>query len=493
MKKIQFVLAIVVILLSQISFAQVRIDSDSPAISVAAPSKDYKIEKVANDPMNTVIYTLENGLKVYMSVNKEEPRVQTYIAVRVGSKNDPKENTGLAHYFEHLMFKGTQKFGTTDWEKEKTYIKQIEELYEVYIKTTDKEKRNEIYKEIDKLSFEASKLAIPNEYDKLMKLIGSRGTNAATSNDFTFYVENIPSNQIENWAKIQSDRFQNPVLRLFHTELETVYEEKNMSLTNDRRKANDAMMAALYPNHPYGQQTTLGTAEHLRNPSMVAINNYFDKYYVPNNYCIVLSGDFNPEEAIKVIDKYFGKIKPKNIEPFKFEYEKPITEVKRVDIVGLEAENLIIAYRINAGSTSKEVMLANLLDRVLNNGSTGIMDVNVMQKQLVQNAYSSVYDLNDYAAFTIRATPKTGQSLEDLERLMIEQIDQLVAGKWDESILKAAINQQRLSEMKELESNSSRAMKMVYSYLSGESWEKTVRMTEEMKKVTKEELLEFAR
>lgn len=493
MKKIQFIFAIVVVLLSQISFAQVRIDSDSPAISVAAPSKEYKIERVEKDPMNTIIYTLENGLKVYMSVNKEEPRVQTYIAVRVGSKNDPKENTGLAHYFEHLMFKGTQKFGTTDWEKEQTYIKQIEELYEVYIKETDNEKRNEIYKEIDKLSFEASQLAIPNEYDKLMKLIGAKGTNAATSNDFTYYVENIPSNQIENWAKIQSDRFTNPVLRLFHTELETVYEEKNMSLTNDRRKANEAMMAALYPNHPYGQQTTLGTAEHLRNPSMVAINNYFKKYYVPNNYCIVLSGDFDPEQAIKVIDKYFGKIPPKKIEPFKFEYEKPITEVKRVDIVGLEAENLIIAYRINAGSTSKEVMLANLLDRVLNNGSTGIMDVNVRQKQLVQNAYSSVYDLNDYAAFTIRATPKTGQSLEDLERLMIEQIDQLVEGKWDESILKAAINQQRLSEMKELESNSSRAMKMVYSYLSGESWEKTVRMTQEMKKVTKEELLDFAR
>ncbi|MDD4068719.1 MAG: insulinase family protein, partial [Bacteroidales bacterium] len=493
MKKIQFIFAIVVVLLSQISFAQVRIDSDSPAISVAAPSKEYKIERVEKDPMNTIIYTLENGLKVYLSVNKEEPRVQTYIAVRVGSKNDPKENTGLAHYFEHLMFKGTQKFGTTDWEKEQTYIKQIEELYEVYIKETDNEKRNEIYKEIDKLSFEASQLAIPNEYDKLMKLIGAKGTNAATSNDFTYYVENIPSNQIENWAKIQSDRFTNPVLRLFHTELETVYEEKNMSLTNDRRKANEAMMAALYPNHPYGQQTTLGTAEHLRNPSMVAINNYFKKYYVPNNYCIVMSGDFDPEQAIKVIDKYFGKIPSKKIEPFKFEYEKPITEVKRVDIVGLEAENLIIAYRINAGSTSKEVMLANLLDRVLNNGSTGIMDVNVRQKQLVQNAYSSVYDLNDYAAFTIRATPKTGQSLEDLERLMIDQINQLIDGKWDESILKAAINQQRLSEMKELESNSSRAMKMVYSYLSGESWEKTVRMTEEMKKVTKEELLDFAR
>ncbi len=492
MKKIQFILLVAfALLINNLSFAQTGVET--PVISIATPSQEYKVESVENDPLNAIIYTLPNGLKVYMSVNKDEPRVQTYIAVKVGSKNDPKENTGLAHYFEHLMFKGTKKFGTIDWEKEEPYIKRIEELYEVYIKETDKNKRDEIYREIDKVSYEASKLAIPNEYDKLMKLIGSTGTNAATSNDFTFYVENIPSNQIENWAKIQADRFTNPVLRLFHTELETVYEEKNMSLTNDRRKANEAMMAALYPNHPYGQQTTLGTSEHLRNPSMVAINNYFNKYYVPNNYSIVLSGDFDPEEAIKIIDNYFGKIPSKEIEPFKFEYEKPITEVKRVDVVGLEAENLIIAFRINAGSTSKEVMLANLLDNVLSNGSTGIIDVNVRQKQLAQSAYSSVYDLNDYAAFTIRATPKTGQSLEELEALMIKQIHQLKEGNWDENILKAAINQQRLREMKELESNRSRAMKMVYSYLSGEDWEKTVRMTEEMKKVTKEDLLAFAK
>ena len=164
-----------------------------------------------------------------MSVNKAEPRIETYIAVKVGGKNDPSETTGLAHYFEHLMFKGTQQFGTSNYEAEKPLLDQIEQLFEVYRKTTDDAERAAIYRQIDSISYEASKYAIPNEYDKLMSAIGALETNANTSMDRTVYIENIPSNQIENWARIQADRFKNVVIRGFHTELETIYEEKNMS------------------------------------------------------------------------------------------------------------------------------------------------------------------------------------------------------------------------------------------------------------------------
>ena len=115
--------------------------------------------------------------------------------------------------------------------------------------------RKKIYREIDSISYQASLIAIPNEYDKLMAAIGANGTNAYTSQDVTCYVENIPSNQIDNWARIQADRFKHPVLRGFHTELETIYEEKNMSLTNDGRKMAEAMLETLFPNHPYGTQT----------------------------------------------------------------------------------------------------------------------------------------------------------------------------------------------------------------------------------------------
>lgn len=449
-------------------------------------------EQVEGDNMGVRIYTLNNGLKVYMSVNKDVPRIQTYIAVRVGSKNDPKETTGLAHYFEHMMFKGTESFGTSNWQEEKKYIDKIEDLYEVYRKETDASRRAALYKQIDSLSYIASGYAIANEYDKMMSFIGSEGTNAATSNDFTYYQENIPSNQLENWARIQADRFANPVLRLFHTELETIYEEKNMSLTNDRRKANEAMLKALFPNHPYGQQTTLGEAEHLRNPSLKNIKAFHSRYYVPNNYCIAMSGDFNPDEAIKIIDKYFGKLASKPFPVFEFEYEPEQTSVKEIDVKGLEAAYITIAYRINAGSTSREAMLAELTDQVLNNGYTGLIDKNINQKRLAARANSGVYGLNDYTAFMLQAYPKSNQSLDDLKTILLQQIEVLKSGKWDENILKAAINNLRFREIKSLESNSARAMKMAQAYLSNESWENVVNSLDMMSKVSKEEIVAFA-
>ena len=229
--------------------------------SLSATAKDYHYTTIPGDAMKTRIYTLDNGLTVYMSVNKEKPRLQANIAVKTGSRNDPAETTGLAHYLEHLMFKGTQKFGTTDHAKEKPYLDEITRRYESYRKLTDPAQRKQAYHEIDSVSQLAAKYNIPNEYDKLMASIGSQGTNAYTSNDVTCYVENIPNNEIENWAKVQSDRFQNMVIRGFHTELEAVYEEKNISMASDNTKEFAALWKLLTPTHPYGTQTTIGEQE----------------------------------------------------------------------------------------------------------------------------------------------------------------------------------------------------------------------------------------
>ena len=213
--------------------------------TMAFAQKTYSYRTFDNDPIGVREYTLDNGLKVYMSVYKDAPRIQTYIAVRAGSKNDPKETTGLAHYLEHMLFKGSHQLGTTDWEREKVELQKIEDLYEVYRRTKDEKRRAEIYHQIDSISYVASTIAIANEYDKSMTAIGSEGTNAFTSNDYTMYVENIPANQLETWAKVEGDRFPNLVLRLFHTELEAVYEEKNIGMAQDNRRVNETMMAAL--------------------------------------------------------------------------------------------------------------------------------------------------------------------------------------------------------------------------------------------------------
>ena len=213
----------------------------------AVAQKNYSFETVENDPMGTRIYTLDNGLKVYLSVNKEIPRIQTYVAVRTGSKNDPAETTGLAHYLEHLMFKGTKQFGTNNPGAEAPLLDKITNLYEEYRTISDPEARKAKYHEIDSVSQVAAQYFIPNEYDKLMATIGAEGTNAYTSLDVTCYTEDIPSNEVENWARIQGDRFQNMVIRGFHTELEAVYEEYNIGLSQDQNKLFDALCAKLFP------------------------------------------------------------------------------------------------------------------------------------------------------------------------------------------------------------------------------------------------------
>ncbi|MFH2036989.1 MAG: insulinase family protein, partial [Candidatus Zixiibacteriota bacterium] len=195
----------------------------------------YSYQTFENDPLNTRIYTLDNGLKIYMTVYKNEPRIQTAIAVKTGSKKDPSDATGMAHYLEHLMFKGTDEYGTINYQKEQIEIDKIIALFEARFHESDSAKRADLYHQIDSISAVAARYAIPNEFDKMANSIGSRGTNAFTSVEQTVYINNIPSNQIENWLTIESSRFRHPVNRLFHTELETVYEEKNISLDNDRR------------------------------------------------------------------------------------------------------------------------------------------------------------------------------------------------------------------------------------------------------------------
>ncbi len=455
-------------------------------------AQQYNYKTYDNDPLGVREYTLGNGLKVFLSVYKDAPRVQTYVAVRAGSKNDPKETTGLAHYLEHMLFKGSHQLGTTDWEREKKEIQKIEELYEVYRRTTDEQRRKEIYRQIDSISYEASKIAIANEYDKSMTAIGSEGTNAFTSNDYTMYVENIPANQIENWAKVQGDRFPNLVLRLFHTELEAVYEEKNIGMAQDNRRVNEAMMSALFPNHPYGTQTTIGTIEHLKNPSMKNIREYHAQYYVPNNMCVAMAGDFNPDEVIKIVDKYFGSWKPGTVPAFTKVKEQPITSPIIRLVNGQDPANLTIAFRIEEGHGSRDALLAQAMEMVLNNGACGLIDLNLNQKQLCLNAYAGTYTLNDYAAFMLGGRPTQGQTLGQLRDLLLGQLELVKKGEFDESLIEASINQLKLQIMKQAESNNSRASQLAYAFVHHQTWDQVIDEINQLSKITKKDIVDFA-
>ena len=461
-------------------------------VMAATSCSQYRYETVKGDPLGTKIYTLDNGLKVYMSVNRETPRIQTYIAVNVGGKNDPSETTGLAHYFEHLMFKGTEQFGTSDYAAEKPMLDEIEKLFEVYRQTEDEAERAAIYHQIDSISYEASKLAIPNEYDKLMSIIGAKGTNAFTSQDMTVYVEDIPSNEVENWAMIEADRFKHPVIRGFHTELETIYEEKNMSLTSDSRKVSEAMDAALFPHHPYGTQTVLGTQEHLKNPSITNVKNYHKTYYVPNNMAICLSGDFNPDEMVAVIEKYFGDMEPNpSIPKLEFEPEQPITTPVVKKVYGLEAENITLGWRL-PDATDKSHDVANIVSSILYNGQAGLIDLDLVQQQKVLSAYAYNNTQPDYGSFIVSARPKEGQTLDQVRDLLLEEVAKLRNGDFDEGLIEATVNNYKMYMMRNYEDNSNRAMLYVMSFINGTSWADEVQMLDRMAMITKQDVVDWA-
>lgn len=462
------------------------------AVGLTAAAKEYKYQTVEGDLMKTRIYTLDNGLKVYLSVNKETPRIQTYIAVKTGSRNDPAETTGLAHYLEHLMFKGTKQFGTTDPEKEAPLLDSIQNRFEVYRTIKDPAKRKAYYHEIDSISQLAAKYFIPNEYDKLMSSIGAKGTNAYTSNDVTCYVEDIPSNEVENWAKIQADRFQNMVIRGFHTELEAVYEEYNIGLASDGEKQWNAMSELLFPNHPYGTQTTIGTQEHLKNPSIVNIKNYFNKYYCPNNVAVCMAGDFEPDEVIAIIDKYFGNWKP-NPDTGAPVYA-PVPDLKAhkdTTVIGQEAENIYLAWKFDKAASLQADTL-DVISDMLSNGKAGLMDLNLDQKMRYLGGGAGFSPLAEYSIFIMGGYPKEGQSLDEVKELMLGELENLKNGNFDDNLLLSVVNNMKLQHYRTLESNSGRARMFVNAFINGEEWSNVVNRMDRISKITKQQIIDFA-
>ena len=452
----------------------------------------YEYQTVENDPLNTKMYTLPNGLKVYMTVNKEQPRIQTFIAVHAGSKHEPTETTGLAHYLEHMMFKGSTNLGTTNYEAEKVLLDQITDLYEVYRATTDDAERKAIYHQIDSISYEASKYFIPNEYDKIMANIGSDGSNAFTNNDQTVYMEDIPSNQLENWAKVQSDRFKNMVLRGFHTELEAVYEEYNKYLNSDWDKLSNAVFGVLTPTHPYNH-SVIGLGEHLKNPSLKNIMEFFHQYYVPNNVAICMSGDFDPDEAMDIITKYFGDWeKNENLTQPVIEPQPELTEVVEKEVVTPNPESVLLTWRFD-GINSHQADTLALLCQVMHNGKAGLLDLDLNLPQKVVGSESELLSYCDYTAFLLSAMPLPGQSLESLRGMLMQEVEKVCNGDFSDDLVKSIITEKKLAEEHMLENNEARAMQYVDAFTNDVDWADEVNKLSRIEKLTKADIVAFAK
>lgn len=453
----------------------------------------YHYSQAKNDPFGVRIYTLENGLQVFLAINEDAPRIQTYIPVKTGSNRDPQDNTGLAHYLEHMMFKGTSRLGTADWPKEQQLLSHLSDLFELHKAESDLQKKKEIYKDIDKISHEASKYAIANEYDKAISSLGATGTNAHTWLDETVYKNNIPKNELEKWLKIEKERFSDIAIRLFHTELESVYEEFNRAQDNDGRLVHYAVMESLFPNHPNGQQTTLGKAEHLKNPSMVALHQYFETYYVPNNMALVLVGDLDFEETIELIDRHFGTLPYRELPVKPLIEEEPLTTITERSVKSPSAPRLQLAWRTSSYGTREEKMAEIAAQVLCNSGEAGLLDLFVNQNQKALRSYAYQMGFKQYGVFSMLIIPKENQSLEQAEALLLEQMEKMKRGEFPDWLVPAIVNDMKLQRIKSLDTADGLATALYHSFTMEHPWERELHEMSEFENITKEEITAFAR
>lgn len=466
-----------------------------PQSTAAGDSQDTPYTRIypphPDDALDAHIYELNNGLRVYLTQNTQEPRFYAEIAVRAGSKQDPADATGLAHYLEHLLFKGNQSLGALDYSAEQPYLEQIETLYEQHFSETDEERRAEIYAEINRLSQQAAMYAVPNEIDTLYNSMGASGLNAHTWHEETVYKVSLPASRLRQWATIEADRFVDPVFRLFHTELEVVYEEKNRTLDNRGRISYYALADLLYKNHPYGQQSTIGDAEHLKNPSLVYIQEYFDTWYVPNNMAIFISGDIDIEDTMQVISEEFSDWEAKPLPAEQTWQEDPITDIERVAVTYPGQEEVQMAFRtVPNGHPDQEALM--LLDMILDNRTAGLINLNLNQRQRVQAAGSSPEFLNDYGSQRLWGVPRDGQTLAEVEALLLEQLDIIKRGEFEDWILPAILNDFRRMNMRGLESNTARVADMRSAFLSGADWNQHVTQMARLEAVTRQDIIDVA-
>jgi predicted Zn-dependent peptidase len=454
---------------------------------VGKPAKD--------DPMAVHHYRLDNGLDVFLTHSDEEPRFHAEIAVRAGSKHDPAEATGMAHYLEHMLFKGTDELGTLDYAAEKVHLDSIEALYELHWHSTDPERRAALYALIQEQAQLAAQYAAPGELDKVYSAMGASGLNAHTGVEETVYKVSLPSNRLEQWVTVEAERFADPVFRLFQTELETVYEEKNRAIDNKDRLIREAVNRQLWKVHPYGQRTTIGTVEHLKNPSLARMYEYFETWYVPNNMAVIISGDIDIPRTIALIDEHFGAWEPKELPDLPRWKEEDLAGAESVEVTYPGEEYVLLAFRTEA-STHKSTEGLQILNMILDNATAGLINLNLNQQQRVRRAGSwttSHNNSNDLGAQYLWGIPKEGQTLEEVRDLLLEQLTILKEGQFEEWLIPAIVTDFEKSWKHQLEGNGSRVGMIRGAYLSFEDWKDARKKIDRMRKVRKKDVVKLAK
>ena len=461
------------------------------AIIAASNLPPTLTEPIQTDKMGVTIHRLKNGLTVYISTDRQKPRFNAWIAVRTGSRNDPANSTGLAHYLEHMLFKGTDTRGTMDYEAERPHLERIRELYAELRSSDDPQQRAKVEAELDKETQASAQYAVPNELTRIYSNLGVEGLNAFTSDEQTVYIADIPSNRLASWAAVESERFSDPSFRLFFTEIEAVYEEKNLSLDNPYRRANEALLRALYPEHPYGTQPTIGTAEHLKTPAYQDMVDYFHRWYVPNNMAVVLAGDIDAETALPVLERTLGQLPTKPVAEPESATIKPLSGRQQRDVIVEDRQGVTLAWHTVPVTHADEPALA-VMDWLMDNATSGLLNTELELTQKVPSAGSGNSFYNESGHWTVRATARDDQSLDEVEKMLLAVVDKLKAGEFTQADIDAIVINQDIGEKRQLESNVGRVWKMAASFIQRRTWDEVLARDEALRTVNRDDVIRVA-
>lgn len=462
------------------------------AILAASALPDLLPVALPDDPLGVTIHRLSNGLTVYISTDRSAPRVTAWIAIRAGSRHDPAHSTGLAHYLEHMMFKGTARLGTLDAAAEAPHVAAIAGLYDRLAATADPPARAAILADIDRATQATAAVAIPNEVDRLYAQLGVTDLNAFTSDDMTVYSAEVPATRIGVWAEIEAERLQRPVFRLFYPELEAVYEEKNMSLDAPEDRVDEAMRLALFPAHPYGTQPTIGSTEHLKTPAYGEMVAYHRRHYLPNNAAILLAGDIDPAAALPVLERAFADWQPAAIEPpGPADVTGPRGRVVR-ELLADGEQSVTLAFRtVPIGHPDEPALRA--LDRVLGDPVGGLVATRLLLPQRLPDAEVHGELMRDGGYLAITGVARDGQPLAEVERLLRDVLTAAQDTAIAQDDLDAAVLHESIVQQGDLENTERRVEQMLTAYTGGRAWPDHVRRLAAWRALTPADLARAAR
>lgn len=436
-------------------------------------------------------YRLENGLTVWLNEDHSQPKVFGAVVVKAGAKDCP--DTGIAHYFEHMMFKGTDRIGTLDYESEKVLLDSIAMKYDELAMTEDTAARARLQKEINELSIRSSEYVIPNEFNRLINRFGGSGLNAATSYDATIYFNTFSPQYMVQWAEINSERLINPVFRLFPSELETVYEEKNMYGDFIGGQVMDTLMARYFGPHPYAYPI-IGSTKNLKNPRLTEMHKFFEDYYVASNMALILSGDFDAQQVMPILEKAFSRIRSGNAPKQEKVMLPPFNgrETMKVKFPIPFIKAMGLGFRGVSANHEDQVAL-NIAVNLLNNANgTGYLDKLMVEHKLM-GALAINESMNEAGILAVAIMPKLLiQSYSSAEKMVWDEINRVKNGDFSDEMFNSLKLEQKRQYASSLENIDSRATIMMNLFSQGKSWNDYLNEVARIESITKEDVVRVA-